>query len=198
MLDEQFEFAISQYLDGALPADERNALETRLATDGEARTVLAEYRRLDAKLRSTPAAIPELRWDALAEHISAAIDHDERDRLLLPIGNTVSRSRFRLMPLAAAAAFVLASGIAVLVFQQSNPTQTVIPAPNPDSQVAFAEGPKPEVASGPSETVVSSIGPATPADGEVRLAESIVSRPSRVVWIASGADAVQDREPALY
>ncbi len=198
MLDEQFEFAISQYLDGTLPESERNALDARLATDSDARAVLAEYRRLDATLRSTSAAIPELRWDTLAEHISASIDHDERERLLMPISNAASRSRFRLVPLAAAAAFVLASGIAVLLFQQSNPTQPVIPAPSPDSQVAFVEGPKPEVAAGPSETIVSSIGPAFVAEEEVRLAESIVNRPSRVVWIASGTDAVQDKEPALY
>ncbi len=198
MLDEQIEFAISQYIDGSLPGDERSALEARLANDSGARALLAEYRRLEATLRSTPAAIPEVRWDALAEHISASIDHDERERLLLPIGNTASRSRFRLMPLAAAAAFVLASGIAVLVFNKSDPTHSVAPAPRLESQVAYVEGPQPEIAPGPSETIVSSIGPASIAEEEVRFAESIVNRQPRVVWIASGDDAEQNREPGLY
>ena len=44
MTPDQLEFAISQYLDGTLAADEQAALERHLETDAGARQMLAEYR----------------------------------------------------------------------------------------------------------------------------------------------------------
>jgi len=110
---EQLEFAITQYLDGTLPADEVGALERRLAEDAAARGLLEEHRALTACLRSEPSPdmdwaevaadlsavvtgtvgeasraadqklnailkaatpLPEIRWEALAKHLSAAVD----------------------------------------------------------------------------------------------------------------------------
>jgi anti-sigma factor RsiW len=198
MADEEIEFAISQYADGTLPEDQRGEIEARLVNDIEARRLLEQYRRIDAALRHTSPAIPDLNWNTLAEHLSATIDREERDRLLIPLGDAPWHRRMRLVPLAAAAALVLSSALALLIYNQSTRTsQTVQPGGSGVQVSAVVEGPKPESSTGPSETIVH-IGPAPAADIDVRLAENIVSRPSRVVWIASGDDRVQDREPALY
>jgi negative regulator of sigma E activity len=117
---EQLEFAITQYLDGTLPAEDVGALELRLAEDAQARGLLEEHRKLTAMLRSEPLPalvwnelakdlsavvtgtvdqeakaqeqklngllksalprVPEVRWDALAAHISAAIDREAAAR----------------------------------------------------------------------------------------------------------------------
>ena len=110
---EQLEIAITQYLDGTLPAEDVGALERRLAEDAAARGLLAEHRALTAFLRSEPGPdmdwaevaadlaavvtgtvseasraadqklnvilkaatpLPEIRWEALAKQISAAVD----------------------------------------------------------------------------------------------------------------------------
>jgi anti-sigma factor RsiW len=72
MTPEQLEFAISQYLDGTLPAAERAALEQRLAEDAEARELLAEYRSLD-RLMKDGRELPAVQWEQLTQTISAAV-----------------------------------------------------------------------------------------------------------------------------
>ena len=72
---EQLEFSISQYLDGSLPASEVAALEARLGEDPAARELLAEYRAVDAMLKS-PAALPEVAWEKLSTCISGAISSE--------------------------------------------------------------------------------------------------------------------------
>lgn len=72
MTSEQLEFAMSQYLDGTLPAEERAALERHLAADGHARTVFQEYLELNEALRN-PQPLPMVPWEKLAESISAAV-----------------------------------------------------------------------------------------------------------------------------
>jgi anti-sigma factor RsiW len=79
MNPEQLEFAISQYLDGSLPAEEVAALEARLNEDAAARGLLAEYRRVDALLKGTPSAVPAIEWGRLAGRIGAAVQ--EADEL---------------------------------------------------------------------------------------------------------------------
>lgn len=74
MNDEQLQFAISQYIDGTLPDDERAVLEQRLASDPQARQLLAEYRRLDKLITAgLPATEIEMDWAALASQISDAV-----------------------------------------------------------------------------------------------------------------------------
>jgi hypothetical protein len=68
---EQLEFAITQYLDGTLPADEVGALEARLAADAAARGLLEEHRALTAFLRSEPG--PDMDWAEIAADLSAVV-----------------------------------------------------------------------------------------------------------------------------
>lgn len=193
MLDEKLEFEISQYLDGTLSADERNAVEAHLASDLDARAMLAQFRRVDEALRATPPAIPNLEWERVADLIANNIDREEREGLLMPAARTPSRWRDNVRHLALAAALAIASGVGVFVYQHAN--RAIVPSANQGTQLAVAEGPKIEMSPGPSVAVVGSIGPTSSAAiDEVRLAENIVTRPSRVVWIASGTDAVHDRE----
>lgn len=75
MTQEQLEFAISQYLDGTLPPEERSELERILLADASARRVLEEYRRLDAALKRSGVS-PAVDYEGLSERISAAVDAD--------------------------------------------------------------------------------------------------------------------------
>src|SRR5580698_6345999 len=72
-MSEDLEFQISQYVDGTLSAEERVAVEVRLAEDADARRLLGEYRRLDQQL-SQNLSLPNVKWDRLAERLSAAMD----------------------------------------------------------------------------------------------------------------------------
>lgn len=202
MLNEQLEFSISQYVDGNLSTEEQAALETALSSNGEARELLGQYRRLASMLRTTPVAIPNLDWNEVSDRISSAIEHDEREGLYLPAAQTSLRWRVRARVMAAAAAVVIVSGVAALLFQQKpHGTNTAsTPVSNvPAVQVAVVSGPQPDKLPA-ARTIVSDIGPATSVDGtDARLADSsIVNRSSRVVWIASGDNTVQDREPMPY
>src|SRR5687768_923655 len=75
MTRDELEFSISQYLDGTLPAAERDALETRLGSDAEARALYAEYESLQGVFKAAP--LPAVRWDAFAQQISAAVAREE-------------------------------------------------------------------------------------------------------------------------
>jgi len=72
---DDLEFLISQYVDGTLVGGKREAMEARLKLDPAARAVLAEYRALDAQLKSLPRL--DVRWDAFAEQVSAAVAEAE-------------------------------------------------------------------------------------------------------------------------
>jgi anti-sigma factor RsiW len=68
---EQLEFAITQYLDGTLPAEDVGALERRLAEDAAARGLLEEHRALAKFLRSEPS--PDMDWAEVASDLSAVV-----------------------------------------------------------------------------------------------------------------------------
>lgn len=74
MTPDELEFAISQYVDGTLPADETAALEALLATDAAARQLLAEYRSLDQVIVASAAPLPALDWAKVSAQISGAVD----------------------------------------------------------------------------------------------------------------------------
>ena len=78
MIHDELQFAISQYLDGTLPADQVDALRKRLESDPEARQLLDEYTSLDAAMKAEP--LPAMRWNALAQRIAqaAAVQADAR------------------------------------------------------------------------------------------------------------------------
>jgi hypothetical protein len=71
MTQEEVEFAITQYLDGTLPAKDVAALEARLAEDAQARELLEQHRRLLGMLRAE--AGPAVAWDELAKDFSAVV-----------------------------------------------------------------------------------------------------------------------------
>src|SRR5687768_15460097 len=73
MTRDQFEFEISQYLDGTLGEAEQAALETRFAADADARALLAEYREIDAALKNRLPRPPALDWENFATRVSAAV-----------------------------------------------------------------------------------------------------------------------------
>jgi anti-sigma factor RsiW len=65
---------LSRLASGELPASERSLVDAKLARDPHARLVLAEYAAIERgfdQLRATP--LPAVKWDALADHISAAV-----------------------------------------------------------------------------------------------------------------------------
>jgi anti-sigma factor RsiW len=72
MTNDQLEFAISQYLDGTLPPEERSALERRLASDADARRILEQFRSLDT-LAKNALPLPNLNWVKLSAAISSAV-----------------------------------------------------------------------------------------------------------------------------
>jgi anti-sigma factor RsiW len=80
MTQEQLEFAITQYLDGTLPAEDVGALERRLGEDAGARALLEEHRKLTEMLRAEPG--PALAWDEVASDLRAVVtgtvDHEAR------------------------------------------------------------------------------------------------------------------------
>src|SRR6478735_8656063 len=102
MMDEQLEFLISQYADGSLPESERALVELRLQTDADARTLLDEYRSLDASLKSA-MPLPAVNWERLAEHLSEAVAEERETRAATVLGRIGNFGR-----LAIAAAVVLA------------------------------------------------------------------------------------------
>lgn len=74
MIDDNLQFAISQYADGTLEPAERAAVEQLLAHDGEARQTLDEYRRLNTLMAASAGPLPDVDWNSLTETISRAID----------------------------------------------------------------------------------------------------------------------------
>jgi anti-sigma factor RsiW len=162
MNDEQLQFAISQYIDGTLPGQEKAELEQRLATDPRARELLAEYRRLETLVAGGVPAV-DMDWSALASKISDAVA-EEADAipptLSMPWVWKVS---------ALAASVLICIGLLVIYGSSRQPAQThevvagKTPAPLPvpaqkAQELAIAVLTTESVAGAPSTTVT--IGPA--------------------------------------
>jgi len=183
------ELSITQYLDGSLSPAEKSALESRLASDPQARQLLEEHRKLDQLLKASPA--PELRWELLAQQISAAVAQVE-----IPVeAEPVPRMRIgwtrMVMPMALAASVLIAAAIAIrfIPFGHTTPQGPVINA----TSLAEIIGPQAELAQGPSEISVS-VGPAGRAPDDSNLArysDDVISRPAHVT-VASGINPAQD------
>ncbi|MDB5174920.1 MAG: hypothetical protein JWN51_3693 [Phycisphaerales bacterium] len=198
-MTNDLEFSISQYLDGTLTDAECVALERRLAEDAGARALLDEYRRLDAGLKAAPA-LPEVRWELLAESISAAVAESAEERAeksyRLPSWARVAA------PLALAASLLVAAGLAIRMYRArpdqvvTVPSEQVHPAP-----VAFlrVEGPQLEKADGPGDVQIA-IGPGKSIANDSTLAQysdDVVSRPSHIT-VASGALPAQDNPLPMF
>lgn len=186
---EQLEFQITQYLDGTLSEGQRAALEQRLSADPEARRLLEEHRRVDALLKQMPP-VPQVNWDALAQHISASVAQQEA-----PVRHYSLTWLTRPSRLAAAAALLLATGLAWTLLRQDRSEVSTILADAPIAQVI---GPQPEPSRGQAIAQIE-IGPSSLArnGADVFYGEDVVIRPSQVV-IASGSFPAQDIEQAFY
>ena len=183
MLDEQFEFRLTQYLDGTLPVDEAGAFFAELAKSPEALAMLDEYRKLDLVLKAQPTEA--INWDGLAEDIGAEIDEQSRNRWKI--------SGFRPMRIAIAALVALTVGVAAQQMMQYRKPQHQGPA-----AVARITGPTIEVAAAPAVSQIE-IGPDSGqavVDITYHYAD-LVPRPARVV-IASGVVARQDERSLPY
>src|SRR5687768_14026042 len=109
MTPDDLEFSISQYLDGTLAPAERDALETRLGGDAEARALFAEYEALQGVLTNAP--IPAVKWDRLAEQISAAVGREPEPAQSYKLSGWLRPAR-----LALAASVLIAGAIAFSIF----------------------------------------------------------------------------------
>jgi len=186
MRPDDLEFSISQYLDGTLAEQERTALEERLETDAAAQALLAEYRRLDEALCSIP--LPGIRWDRLTQVISEAVAQAEE-----PAQSYRIDWRRLSVPLGLAASVLFAAGIAMHLYLSSGAGNFPLPRSSP-AKVEIVTGPQADMPGGPVQSEVA-IGPAKAVAGVPdlnRYADDTITRPSRVLVVASGTQSVDD------
>ena len=190
MIDEQLEFRISQYADGSLPAAEVADVEAAIAADAEARALLEEYRQLDVVLKREVPSIPPIKWDRLAEHISKAVDDEDRATTTYSISTWWVRS--------AAVAAVVAIAFATVSLWPHRKSDVATTETNPPPvAVAMIEVGGPEESAKPAVEEIS-VEPSALAEAEnFRITEDIVYRPSRVV-INSGDVDRQDGSRLPY
>src|SRR6185312_8276827 len=177
MTRDELEFAISRYLDGTLPAEERASLEAQMASDPQAQAMLEQERSLTAAIRAS-SPLPAIEWDQLALQISQAVDEQAEARM-----RKVSWS-LRFGPsafLALAASVLLAVGIGVLlvVGPRTSPSSTPHNPVAPQTAL-LVQGPEEEKPAGPSGIDVS-IGPGgsyAKAPSLAPYADEIDSRPA--------------------
>lgn len=135
MESEQFEFELSQYLDGTLSPAERAAVEERLRTEESARALLAEYQKLEGLIQESAGPLPRMRWERLAHHLA---DYAMG-------GRNYSIALYRGVELAIAASLLLTVGLWSMRWQATSqpPTTVAMAAPKEslvvDSQVASAD-----------------------------------------------------------
>jgi negative regulator of sigma E activity len=205
MIDEQLEFAISQYFDGVLSDAERTALERRLKEDVEAAAMLEEYRRLNAVLKSG-AGLPVLRWDAFATAVSSAIDaadarHEEEAAARFRIPRWV---RTVAIPMAMAASVLVATGMGIHSIwfgsHGANPQVAHVVVQQPESFASVSVFGSQVQSNSDQDDVHVVIGPSIDSKGEpivVRYGGDLVSRASHVS-VASGVTPVHDSGSLLF
>ena len=199
MIDEQLEFLIAQHADGSLPESDRALVELRLKTDAEARAMLEEYRKLDATLKAS-MPLPAVNWERLADHLSEAVAEQRETRAATVLGRIGSWGRLAI----AAAVVVAVAGVAIWSTRgpSDNGTTVIATTNNSNSNpiappVVLVRGPAPE-ASRAQPVVVVSVGPSSDVSPNWRAGEGVVTGPSRVVWIASSGETVQDSQRLPY
>lgn len=191
---DDLEFLISQYVDGTLVGGKREALEARLKLDPGARAVLAEYRALDTQLKALPC--PDVRWDAFADQISAAVGEAEEPAQSYRIADYRWANRW----VAVAAGVLIAAGTAFVALRNgTSRTPKSIAIVNPESTTTpavtvIALGPAEAEAAPSTAPLEVAIGPSDRLQdqgGVNRYAAELLSRPAQVL-IASTARPVQD------
>ena len=203
---EQFEFAVSQYADGTLAAEEVAPLETRLNEDARARQLLDQHRGVSILLKA-PAALPEIQWDRLAGHLSGVIADAAEPRTIKLFARPWVRG---FAGLAMAACLLVASAIWVRTYRarHRNDGGALVKVgpknemPSPDKArlpiVVRITGPELEKPQGSAVAEIN-IGAGSDAPGgeSQALAEGIVARSPRSL-IATGAPSAQDYSQMPY
>jgi negative regulator of sigma E activity len=185
MTRDELEFSISQYLDGTLAEAERDALETRLGSDAQARAIYAEYESLQRAMIAAP--LPAVNWDKFAESISAAVADEEA-----PATSYKISAWFQPVRLAIAASVALVVG--GLVFMVSRNGENNSTGPNvAQTPISIVKVDSAESTPVSTPVSVAIIPPSSTAErpSVVRYAESVVQRPSKAL-IVSAAPAGQD------
>jgi negative regulator of sigma E activity len=187
MTRDELEFAISQYLDGNLAAAEESALEARLASDADARALLAQYRGLDRALRGAP--LPNIDWDQLAGRIATAVAKQDEPAQSYRLHWVRTAAG-----LALAACVVIAVSVGIRRLQSPSPigiaNSQTRPQPEPKQIVVIDMAPRAAPSTAPVALV--SIGPSAAPQDRAALAryhEDLVSRPSQVIIARSGYSA---------
>ncbi len=185
---DDLEFAISQHVDGTLGEAERQAVETRIAEDADARSIHTEHARLTSALRALPTA-QNVDWQAFGGRIAAAVDRQSAQ----------SERGFRLFAwrgpfsLAMAASLLIAVGVAISIYVR----HAASTRPTPIGPVALApvidvSGPSAEVGTEPIADV--RIGPARSLGADSLASgydDDVVFRPARVIMASSAAPRVE-------
>jgi len=189
MTRDELEFSISQYLDGTLGEAEEAALETRLASDADARALLGEYRRLDRTLKAAP--LPAFDYGALSDRISAAVAREDEPAQSYRLHWVRTAAG-----LAIAACVVIAVGVGIRRLGPAGQTdprqQAVLPTPAVERKqiVVVDAGPRSRPSTAPVEIIA--VGPSPAAqDGPAlaRYQEDLISRPSQVIIARTGRGA---------
>jgi anti-sigma factor RsiW len=196
-LPEELEFRIAQYADGTLDEAEREAVEAALAEQPAARLLLAEYDALATTLNvAKRATLPAVRWDRLAEEISAAVAREAESEQAEVAGRIEPAERAESYPifgwlrspmrlaLAASVLLVVSIGVAVLRPKGGGEKVTVPIAQGP--VVKIVEGPLAEAAKGEAVEVITIGPPPDRAEFATGFTDDMISRPSRS-YVASGA-----------
>ena len=189
MTRDELEFSISQYLDGTLAEAEEAALESRLASDADARALLGEYRRLDRTLKAAP--LPAFDYGALSDRISAAVAREAEPAQSYRLHWVRTAAA-----LAIAACVVIAVGVGIRRLGPAGPTdprqQAVAPTPAVERKqiIVVDAGPRSQPSTAPVEVIA--VGPSPAAqDGPAlaRYQEDLISRPSQVIIARTGRGA---------
>jgi anti-sigma factor RsiW len=183
MTRDELEFAISQYLDGTLAEAEQAALEARLAEDGDARALLAEYQRVNALLKAAP--LPAVNYDALADHICSTVSRQAEPAQTYRIGFVRTVASFAL-----AASVLIGIGFGIRLLQQNpaNPSGGTI-AGNPPKEIIVVDARPVAPAASVQPIEVIAVGPSQQFQDRPGFAgyyDDIISRPSEVLIARSG------------
>ncbi|MBN1942915.1 MAG: hypothetical protein JW849_06435 [Phycisphaerae bacterium] len=157
------EYQISRYIDGELTPEETAELTTRLQGDPELAEALETYQTLNAELAKLADDVPEFDFPAQREEILTAVEHRQARRR-----QRAQRWILRptLVTLAAAATFVLALGVYLMV-------RTEAPPPAEEFRVSILPpAPTPPVTGRVEVTILQSRtdSPPSPAGSVVALA----------------------------
>jgi anti-sigma factor RsiW len=191
MITEDFEFLISQYADGTLAGDKREAVRVRIESDPVATALLSEFRRIDQMLQ-TSSPVPSINYDVLQSHISEAID-DARPAVAGRIGPAFQSWK---MWTSVAAGLMIAVGIGNMMHRSptvavklTNVPTKANPSPVPVPGEMVVVGPAVESPVGPAvEEIKIGPSPALTARGSAgQYANDVMTLPSSVKIADRGA-----------